>query len=146
MADGCARAQKVFGWKDVLLPNLVGQYWIDDYEFQFLELVLSNCWVSQNWIAIQEQSKIRFRFFDNAVPIGIKKKKVVALKNRDATLELSKRFPAHSVNPQENATRGLNEFLTKSTQMFFDQHETTSLKEELRWSMTKNEDQIQFLL
>ena len=45
---------------------------------------------------------------------------VVELKNRDGALESSKRFPAHSANPQEITTQSLDEFGTNSTQTFFD--------------------------
>ena len=41
---------------------------------------------------------------------------VVDLKNRDGMLGLSKCFPANIAIPQEITTRGLNEFVTKSTQ------------------------------
>ena len=46
---------------------------------------------------------------------------VVALKNRDGALESSKYFSAHSANSQEMTTRRLNEFVTNSTDTFFDQ-------------------------
>ena len=45
-----------------------------------------------------------------------KRKMVVALKNRDGALELSKCFPAHSAISQEMTTRGFDQFVTKSMQ------------------------------
>ena len=59
-------------------------------------------------------------FLDNAIPMETKRKIVVALKNWDEVLEPSKRFPSHNTNPQEMTTQGLDEFVMKSRQTFFD--------------------------
>ena len=48
---------------------------------------------------------------------------VVSFKNRDEALDPSKRFLSYSVIPQEITTRGLDKFVTTSTQTFFDQFE-----------------------
>ena len=44
-------------------------------------------------------------------------------KSSDGALEPTKRFPAHSAITEDMTTRGFDEFVAKSTQMFFDQLE-----------------------
>ena len=51
----------------------------------------------------------------------VAQKKNGSLKNWDGALEPSKRFPAYSAIPWEMITWGLDAFVTKSTQTFFDQ-------------------------
>ena len=75
-------------------------------------LVLNTCRAFRNGIGVQEQSKIRFKFFGNSVPIknntfsfyDEKVKKVVALKNQDGAMEPLKCFSAHSAIPQKITT------------------------------------------
>ena len=78
------------------------------------------------------------------------KKNDICFKNRDRALKPSKSFSIHGTILQEMPTRGLDEFVTKPMQTFFDQLEIemefletgVALIHDYNRLMTKNEDQM----
>ena len=88
----------VIHWDGKLLSDLTRQATVDRMPVS-ISGVGTQQWLSVPKLhAVQEQSKIRLRFFDNPIPIETKRKMKVDLKIRVGPLEPSKRFPAHSAN------------------------------------------------